>query len=70
MTYTERGTPNWVGHLVTKYAGHREMVAYCYAVGGAMVDGVKMQIEKRFLPEVGKKPYWARWKATDTLFGM
>jgi phospholipase/lecithinase/hemolysin len=27
-----------------------------------------MQIEKRFLPEVGKKPIWARWKATDSLF--
>lgn len=69
LTYCEPGTPNWVGHLVTEYAQHKEMLVYCYAVGGARVDGVKAQIKQRFLPEVGLKPEWARWSADDTLFG-
>jgi hypothetical protein len=68
-TYTEPGTPNWVGHLVTKYAVHHGMVAYCYAVGGARVDGVEHQIKNYFEHDIGQKPEWARWDAADTLFG-
>jgi hypothetical protein len=49
------------------------MLAYCYAVGGAMVDGVSRQIRDTFPLEVGKtlKSEWAPqdWDPTDTLFG-
>jgi hypothetical protein len=68
-TYAEPGKPNWVGHLVTKYAGHHEMVAYCYAVGGAGVDDVEHQVKNYFERDIGQKPEWARWDVTDTLFG-
>ena len=68
-TYAEPGTPNWVGHLVTK---HHKMLAYCYAAGGATVDGVSRQIRDTFPLEVGKnlKSEWApqHWDPTDTLF--
>ena len=33
------------------------------------MDGVKRQIEISFLPDLGKKPEWAPWTATDSLFG-
>ena len=69
ITYTEPGTPNWVGHLVTNYAARREMLAYCYAVGGARVDGVEYQIEHDFEGDIRGKPDWAPWAAEDTLFG-
>lgn len=68
VTYAEPGTPNWVGYLVNEYKIHEEMVAYCYAVGGSVVEGVKStQIEKWFLEGAGKKP--TQWTATDSLFG-
>jgi hypothetical protein len=44
------------------------MLAYCYAVGGARVDGVDHQIKQYFERDIGGKPAWARWGATDTLF--
>ncbi|OCH86252.1 hypothetical protein OBBRIDRAFT_797388 [Obba rivulosa] len=71
-TYTEEGTPNWVGHLVSQYlsgrpAGHRPLV-FDYAAGGNQVDGVRRQIETEFLPALGPKPEWAPWSASDTLF--
>ena len=58
-----------MGHLVTKYAARREMLAYCYAVGGARVDGVEYQIEHDFEGDIRGKPVWAPWDAEDTLFG-
>jgi len=72
QTYAEPGKPNWVGHLVTKHAPHSEMLAYSYAIGGAMVDGVKSQIRDVFPLEVGKilKSEWApqHWDPVNTLF--
>jgi hypothetical protein len=72
-TFAEPGMPNWVGHLVTKHALHGEIMAYCYAVGGATVDGVNRQIRDTFPLEFGKnlKSEWAPldWNPTDTLFG-
>lgn len=68
-TYTEPSTPNWVGHLVRKYRPHKNTVAYCYAAGGATVSDVKAQIDLSFLPIIGKKPRWAKWTETNSLFG-
>jgi len=72
VAFAEPGTPNWVGHLVTKYAPRGEMLAYCYAVGGAMVDGVNNQIRNVFPLEVGKDLKSERaprdWDPTNTLF--
>ena len=33
-----------------------------------MVDGVDHQIRLYFERDIGQKPEWARWDATDTLF--
>jgi len=72
-TFAEPGKPNWVGHLVTKYAPRRDMLAYCYAIGGARVGGVNTQIRDTFPLQVGLvlKSDWApsHWYPTDTLFG-
>jgi hypothetical protein len=72
-TFAEPGMPNWVGHLVTKHALHGSIMAYCYALGGATVDGVNRQIRDTFPLDVGKnlKSEWAPpdWNPTDTLFG-
>ncbi|OCH86236.1 hypothetical protein OBBRIDRAFT_797374 [Obba rivulosa] len=73
ITWTEQdGKPNWVGYMVSKYladrpAGRRPLV-FDYAVGGDAVTGVHRQIHKEFLPFAGKKPEWAPWVASDTLF--
>ena len=48
------------------------MLAYCYALGGAMVGDVSTQIRDTFPLEVGKKVKsdWAppHWDSTNTLF--
>ncbi|KAJ3929870.1 MAG: hypothetical protein NXY57DRAFT_1014718 [Lentinula lateritia] len=84
--WNEEGTPNWVGHLITKYMpeprykpnldeqdkGYAEnpILVYDYAVGGATIDGVKVQVEMFFLGQagVGTNPDWARWSSEETLF--
>lgn len=33
------------------------------------MPNVEQQIQKLFLPGVGKKPDWAQWTPTETLFG-
>ena len=72
-TFAEPGMPNWVGHLITKYAPHGEMLAHCYAMGGAMVGSVIAQIRDVFPLQVGGKleSDWAprEWDSTNTLFG-
>jgi len=45
------------------------LLVHNFARGGDTVDGVKRQIEISFLPDLGKKPEWAPWTATDSLFG-
>ncbi|KAI0065901.1 hypothetical protein BV25DRAFT_1821605 [Artomyces pyxidatus] len=66
---TEPGLPNWVGYLITTYAnGRANMVVYDYAVRGDTVPGVARQVAEEFLPSVGKRPSWARWTPSDTLF--
>ncbi|KZT08256.1 carbohydrate esterase family 16 protein [Laetiporus sulphureus 93-53] len=68
VTWTESDTANWVGHLITNYSPHGQMLVYDYAVGGDTVSGVRIQIRNRFLPTAGRKPDWAPWSSTDTLF--
>lgn len=84
MTWAEADKPNWVGHLITKYCPHprfdpakeeqsqeyrdHALLVYNYARGGDKVDGVQRQIQRFFLPKVGKKPEWAPWNADNTLF--
>ncbi|TDL15150.1 hypothetical protein BD410DRAFT_778335 [Rickenella mellea] len=69
-TYSEPGTPNWVGHFVRDLSPNpaEPLLAYTYAVGGHDVSGVVRQVEELFVPDVGRKPEWAPWKASDTLF--
>ena len=47
------------------------LLVYDYAVGGAMIHGVKRQIEEDFSSDggVGSKPDWVNWDGQDTLFG-
>ncbi|KAF5373877.1 hypothetical protein D9758_000632 [Tetrapyrgos nigripes] len=82
--WNEPKTPNWVGHLITKYVSeprfdpktkqqaeeycNAPLLVYDYAVGGQTVSGVVCQIEAQFLPGVGKKPEWALWTASESLF--
>lgn len=67
-TYAEPGKPNWVGHLIASYCPNSDLLVYNYAHGGARVYNVKQQVEREFLPHVGKKPEWAPWSSEDTLF--
>ena len=47
------------------------MVAYDYARRGDTVNGVYTnQVAREFLPTVGRKPAWASWSPTDSIFGM
>ncbi len=47
------------------------MVAYDYARRGDTVTGVYTnQVSREFLPTVGRKPGWAAWGPSDSLFGM
>ena len=68
-TFAGPGRPNWVGHLITKYMPPKSVLVYDYAVGGADVWGIRRQIMREFIPEVGKKPDWAPWSSDDSLFG-
>jgi hypothetical protein len=70
--------PNWVGILISKYVPGQKyiehhqrssMLVYDYAIGGDMVAGVGIQINRQFIPHVGQKPEWAPWASEDTLFG-
>ncbi|KAJ3801352.1 hypothetical protein GGU11DRAFT_769883 [Lentinula aff. detonsa] len=65
LMWNEHGTPNWVGHLITKYTpeprykpdvdeqdeGYTDnpILVYDYAVGGSTIDGVKHQVGSFFL---------------------
>lgn len=66
-TYNERGQPNWVGHLITKYVSQRLLV-YDYAQGGHTLKGVRTQIDREFTPHLATKPEWAPWSEADSLF--
>lgn len=44
------------------------LLVHDFARGGDTVDGVKRQVETSFLPDLGEKPQWAPWTATDSLF--
>ena len=47
------------------------MVAYDYARRGDTVTGVYTnQVSREFLPTVGRRPAWATWGPTDSIFGM
>ena len=47
------------------------MVAYDYARRGDTVTGVYTnQVAREFLPTVGRRPAWASWTPTDSIFGM
>lgn len=71
--------PNWVGHLISKYSpgknyepsgsSESSILVYDYAVGGQDVAGLLRQIKSEFMPHVGKRPDWAAWSPSDTLFG-
>ena len=68
----EPGLPNWVGYLLRDHGhGHANIVAYDYARRGDTVTGVYThQVSREFLPTVGRKPAWAAWGSSDSLFGM
>ena len=42
---------------------------YNFAIPGSMVQGVAAQRRNGFLKGPGKKPVWAPWSSTDSLFG-
>jgi len=44
------------------------LLVHDFARGGDTVDGVRRQVERSFLPDLGKKPKWAPWTATNSLF--
>ena len=69
---TEPGLPNWLGYLVRDYGhGHANIIAYNYARRGDTVTGVaREQVTREFLPSVGRRPGWATWGPSDTIFGM
>ncbi|KAI9448111.1 hypothetical protein H4582DRAFT_2107504 [Lactarius indigo] len=69
---TEPTLPNWLGYLVRDYGhGHANMIAYDYARRGDTVTGVSRdQVSREFLPSVGRRPSWAPWGPSDTLFGI
>lgn len=48
--WTDNGTPNWVGHLISKSNPH-SLVVHDYATGGANVYGVQIQIRGGFMTE-------------------
>ncbi|KAI0307236.1 hypothetical protein B0F90DRAFT_1622154 [Multifurca ochricompacta] len=66
----EPGLPNWIGYLIRNYGhGHANMIAYDYARRGDTVMGVYAnQVSREFLPSVGRKPGWAAWGPSDTVF--
>jgi hypothetical protein len=68
----ETSLPNWVGYLIRDHGhGHANMIAYDYARRGDTVTGVYTnQVSREFLPAVGRKPGWAAWGASDSIFGM
>ncbi|KAJ7837804.1 hypothetical protein B0H14DRAFT_2790640 [Mycena olivaceomarginata] len=67
-TYAEPNTPNWVGHLITKYGSANKLLVYNYAKGGSRVYSVKNQIEVMFKRQISRKPAWAPWTSEDALF--
>ena len=56
-----------VGYLATEY-NHSSILAYDYAVPGALVQGLKRQVKEWFLPHAGQKPTWAPWTSDNSLF--
>ncbi|KAH9977861.1 hypothetical protein BGW80DRAFT_1284562 [Lactifluus volemus] len=66
----EPGLPNWVGYLIRDHGhGHANIVAYDYARRGDTVTGVYTnQVSREFLPTVGRRPGWAAWGASDSIF--
>ncbi len=72
LPVAEPGHPNWLGYLVRDHGhGHANMIAYDYASRGDTVTGVStIQVPREFLPSVGRKPGWATWGPSDTIFGM
>ncbi len=67
----EPGLPNWIGYLIRDHGhGHANMVAYDYARRGDTVTGVYTnQVSREFLPTVGRRPAWAFWTPSDSIFG-
>ncbi|KAI9507553.1 hypothetical protein F5148DRAFT_1276162 [Russula earlei] len=66
----EPGLPNWVGYLIRDHGhGHANMIAYDYARRFDTVTGIyTSQVSTEFLPTVGKKPGWATWGSSDSIF--
>ncbi|KAI0033342.1 SGNH hydrolase-type esterase domain-containing protein [Vararia minispora EC-137] len=65
----EPGRPNWIGHLIRSFGhGQANMLVYDYAIRGDTIQGVRGQIASSFVPVIGKKPSWAPWRASDSLF--
>lgn len=45
------------------------LLVHDYARGGDIIDGVKRQVERCFLPKLGARTE-IQWTAEETLFGM
>ncbi|PFH54294.1 carbohydrate esterase family 16 protein [Amanita thiersii Skay4041] len=44
------------------------LLVFNYAKGGDTIEGVRRQIRHVFLPKAGKRPDWAQWESSDSLF--
>ncbi|KAF8910985.1 hypothetical protein CPB84DRAFT_1672002 [Gymnopilus junonius] len=82
-TFNEDGLPNWVGHLISKHCPEPRfnpngeqgeewikspLLVHDYAKGGDIVQGIQRQFERLFLPDLSKRPDWAPWTESQTLF--
>lgn len=70
--WNEPGSPNWVGHFITKYCAppryqpqveaqdgrynEDPLLVYDYAVGGDRLPGLQRQIQRQFLPYMTPGP--------------
>ncbi|KAF9533683.1 SGNH hydrolase-type esterase domain-containing protein [Crepidotus variabilis] len=63
---TTSGGPNWVDYTTVTY-NQSKVLTFDYAISGNTISGVQAQIND-WLPTAGKKPTYAPWAATDSLF--
>ncbi|KZS92119.1 hypothetical protein SISNIDRAFT_550594 [Sistotremastrum niveocremeum HHB9708] len=67
ITSSERGTPNWVGHLIKDARAPSDILVYDYAVAGHTTDMLPDQSE-RFFREQAQSQTADKLEARETLF--